>query len=77
MTEKSQTFESSLQQLEAIVQALEDGEKPLDEALELFEKGVKLSRDCRKRLDEAERKIQILLEDEEGNLELEDFEGED
>lgn len=77
MTEKSQTFESSLQQLEAIVQALEDGEKPLDEALELFEKGVKLSRDCRQRLDEAERKIQVLLEDEEGNVELEEFVEED
>ncbi len=76
MTKKQKSFESSLEELEKIVAALEDGDRPLEEALELFEKGVKLSRECQKRLDEAERKIQVLLKDAEGEPVLEEFEGE-
>jgi len=59
MTEK--TFESSLKELEEIVGRLEGGDLPLEQSLELFEQGVRLSRDCQKRLDEAERKVEILL----------------
>lgn len=77
MTKKQNSFESSLEELEKIVAALEDGDRPLEEALELFEKGVKLSRKCQKRLDEAERKIQVLLKDAEGEPVLEKFESED
>lgn len=67
MAEKNQTFESSLQELEKIVRRLEDGELPLEESLKLFEKGVRLSRDCQERLNQAERRIEVLLKDEDGN----------
>src|ERR1044071_5091320 len=61
------TFEASLSQLETIVKKLEEGDLPLDESLKLFEKGVALSRECRERLNEAERRIEILLKDSDGN----------
>src|SRR5215813_1124162 len=61
------TFEASLTQLETIVKKLEEGDLPLEESLKLFEKGVALSRECRERLNEAERRIEILLRDSEGN----------
>jgi len=54
-------FESSLRELERIVEQLEAGDLPLEHSLELFEQGVRLSRECQKRLDEAERKVEILL----------------
>ena len=73
MTEKNQTFEVSLAELEKIVRRLEEGDLPLDESLELFEKGVRLSRECRERLNQAERKIEILLRDEDGNATLEEI----
>ena len=62
------TFESSLSELEQIVERLESGELSLDDSLELFEKGVKLARECRSRLQEAERRIEILMKDDDGNL---------
>ena len=62
------TFEASLAELETIVSRLEDGDLPLEESLELFEKGIKLSRDCRTRLTKAERRIEILMQDSDGNL---------
>lgn len=62
------TFESSLGELEAIVRKLEQGDLDLEESLELFEKGVKLSRECRDRLTKAERRIEILLKDADGNF---------
>jgi exodeoxyribonuclease VII small subunit len=64
MQEKS--FESSLDELEQIVRQLEGGDLPLDRSLELFEQGVRLSRECQKRLDEAERKVEILLRGSDG-----------
>jgi exodeoxyribonuclease VII small subunit len=66
---QSQNFESSLAALEKIVRELERGELPLEKSLELFERGVKLSRECQERLQEAERRIEVLLQrdgDEEG-----------
>jgi exodeoxyribonuclease VII small subunit len=60
------TFESSLKELERIVEQLETGDLPLERSLELFEQGVHLSRDCQKRLDEAERKVEILLKGADG-----------
>jgi exodeoxyribonuclease VII small subunit len=62
------TFESSLAELEQIVERLEGGELSLDDSLELFEKGITLSRECRSRLQEAERRIEILMKDDDGNL---------
>jgi exodeoxyribonuclease VII small subunit len=60
------TFEASLAQLETIVRQLEAGDLPLEESLKLFEKGVALSRECRERLNDAERRIEILMKDSEG-----------
>ena len=60
------TFEASLEELEQIVRQLEAGDLPLDRSLELFEHGVRLSRECQKRLDEAERKVEILLRGDDG-----------
>jgi exodeoxyribonuclease VII small subunit len=60
------SFESSLGELEQIVRHLESGDLPLDRSLELFEQGVRLSRECQKRLDEAERKVEILLRGNDG-----------
>ena len=59
---QSQNFESSLAALEKIVRDLERGELPLEKSLELFEQGVKLSRECQERLQEAERRIEVLLQ---------------
>jgi exodeoxyribonuclease VII small subunit len=63
---KEKSFESSLKELEQIVEQLETGDLPLEHSLELFEQGVKLSRDCQKRLDEAERKVELLLKNDDG-----------
>ena len=64
------TFESSLAELEKIVAALESGELPLEQSLKLFETGVKLSRECRERLSDAERRIEVLMKDGDGKLSL-------
>jgi exodeoxyribonuclease VII small subunit len=71
------TFEKALAELEQIVVKLEKGGISLNESLALFEKGVKMSRFLRGELDKAERKVEILLKDEKGNLKAEDFEAED
>ncbi len=67
-------FEASLARLEEIVKKLEKGDLPLEQSLKLFEEGVKLSRICSKRLEEAERKVEILLKDKAGNLTARPFE---
>lgn len=54
------TFETGLQQLETIVKEMEGGDLPLERALELFERGMKLSEACRKQLEAAETRIEIL-----------------
>ena len=66
MTKKS--FESSLKELEQIVEQLEAGDLPLERSLELFEQGVNLSRDCQRRLDEAERRVELLLKNNDGTF---------
>jgi len=70
-------FEEALQELETIVQRLEDGNLSLDESLALFEEGIKLSRLCAQRLDEAEKKIEVLLKNENGSLHRQPFIPED
>jgi exodeoxyribonuclease VII small subunit len=77
MAEKKQTFEMSLQELEKIVGRLEDGDLALEESLKLFEDGVRLSRECQERLNQAERRIEVLLKDETGNPALEVVRAED
>src|SRR5262249_30295495 len=64
----NQTFEASLEQLERIVRDLEQGDLTLEKSLELFERGVKLSRECQDRLSQAERRIEILMRDNQGRV---------
>lgn len=58
---KEPTFEEALKSLENVVAKLESGEIKLEESIRLFEEGMKLSSLCQKRLDDADRKIEILL----------------
>ena len=58
---KDASFEEALKQLEEIVARLESGEAKLEESIRLFEEGMRLSGICQKRLDEADRKIELLL----------------
>ncbi|HEY0159382.1 MAG TPA: exodeoxyribonuclease VII small subunit [Thermoanaerobaculia bacterium] len=67
-------FEKSFQNLEKIVQRLESEELPLDESLQLFEEGIKLSRFCHQRLEEVEKKIELILADAKGQPVTEPFE---
>lgn len=64
--EQARSFEASLEALEQIVQQLESGDLPLEKSLELFEQGVRLSRECQERLSQAERRIEVLLRDNQG-----------
>jgi exodeoxyribonuclease VII small subunit len=75
-TTKTKTFESSLEELERIVRELEQGELPLERSLELFERGVTLSRECQDRLNQAERRIDILMRDTKGQPTTRPFEAE-
>ncbi|MCH7853069.1 MAG: exodeoxyribonuclease VII small subunit [Proteobacteria bacterium] len=70
-------LEKSLSGLETLVEELEGGELPLDKALQKFEEGVKLTRECQTALKEAEQRVQILLHDAEGEESLESFEADD
>ena len=55
-------FESAIAELETIVKRLEDGDLPLEKSLELFERGLQLSRFCHTKLEEAERRVELLTE---------------
>ena len=68
-------FESAMKRLEEIVKILESGELPLASLLEMYEEGVKLQNFCQEKLDEAERKVEILVRKSEGALERESFSG--
>jgi len=72
--EQPKSFEASLEALENIVQQLESGDLPLEKSLELFEEGVKLSRQCQERLNQAERRIEVLLRDNQGRPVVSAFE---
>jgi exodeoxyribonuclease VII small subunit len=67
----AKSFESSLAELEKVVKKLEDGDLPLEESLKLFETGVKLVRECKQRLSNAERRIEILIQEADGTLSVE------
>ncbi len=77
MADKKQTFETSLKELEKIVRRLEEGDSSLEDSLKLFEDGVKLSRECQERLNQAERRIEVLLKDENGDPVLQAIEASD
>lgn len=68
-------FETALESLEQVVEQLESGELSLEDALAAFEKGVGLVRYCNQKLTEVEKKIEVLVRDKEGKLQLKAFEG--
>jgi len=73
MKTKTTTFESALKKLEETVDKLEEGSMPLDEALNSFESGVRLSRECNKFLKNAEQRIEIILKNENGEYDQKEF----
>jgi len=71
--EKEENFEDSMKKLEEIVQELEKGDLNLDDSVKKFEEGIEISKQCNKILESAEKKISILLEKDNGEIEEEDF----
>ena len=69
--DKSPAFEEALEELEVIVERMEDGEPSLEESLKLFERGMDLTRRCQKALDDAEQRIRILADAENGSPTIE------
>jgi len=67
------SFEAAMKRLEEIVSRMESGDIPLEESLKLFEEGIKLSKELDKTLEEAERRVELLVKDERG-LKVEPFE---
>ena len=73
MSEKSQTFETSMQRLEEIVRQLEQGNVPLEASLKLFQEGTELVRSCNKLLEEAELQVKKIMTAPDGSPVEEDF----
>ena len=75
-TNSKETFEKNLKELEMIVKALENGNTSLDEMLAMFEKGVRLTRECTAALDKAEQRINVLIKNREtGEMTAQPFKG--
>ncbi len=70
---KRKSYEEAIIELEGIVKRLERGELSLEESLEAFQSGIELTKYCNTKLDEMEKKITILLENEKGEIKEEDF----
>jgi exodeoxyribonuclease VII small subunit len=70
-------LEQAMARLEAIVGQLEKGDLPLDESLKIFEEGIRLSKNCLKVLEEAEKKVEVLVQDKNGKKQLRAFTSED
>ncbi|NOY52639.1 MAG: exodeoxyribonuclease VII small subunit [Deltaproteobacteria bacterium] len=70
---KKQEFEDALKQLEGIVEKLEGQDLSLEDSLKAFEEGVRLTRFCHHKLNEAEKKIEILTKDDDGGEKIEPF----
>ncbi len=68
MDKPTSTFETQLKDLEKIIGDLEKGELPLEDQLKSFEKGVSLSRECLKRLEEVEKRVELLMQTPSGEL---------
>ncbi len=66
-------FEQAMARLKAIVGELEKGDLPLDESLKIFEEGIRLSKNCLRVLEEAERKVEVLVQDTNGKKQLRAF----
>lgn len=71
---KSEQFEDALKNLEKIVEKLERGDLPLEDALTAFTEGIRLVQFCHKKLEEAENKVQTLLKDQQGEWSVAPFE---
>lgn len=69
-------FEEALERLESIVKKMEQGEMTLEESLDAFEEGIKLSRFCSKKLDDIERRVEVLLKENNG-ITIKQFTGEE
>lgn len=69
----AKNFETSLGELEEIVKKLEKGDATLDESLKLFENGIKLAKNCQNMLDTAEKKVSVVMADENGDMKKQDF----
>lgn len=67
-------FEVALEDLEQVVEQLESGELSLEDSLAAFEKGVGLVKYCNQKLNEAEKRVELLVKDKEGKLQLKPFE---
>lgn len=76
MKKEEKGFEESIEELEKIVESLENDELNLDDSIAKFEQGMKIAKDCNKKLEEAEKKITVLL-NENGNIKEEDFTSEE
>lgn len=70
---KAETFAAKMKRLEKIVEQLESEDFDLEKSVALFEQGVKLTKECGKSLREAERKVEILLKQENGDVEAKEF----
>lgn len=68
-------FETALEDLEQVVEQLESGDLALEDSLAAFEKGVGLVKFCNQKLNEVEKKVELLIKDKEGKLQLKAFEG--
>lgn len=71
------TFEQAMSRLESIVEEMENGRLPLEDLVARFDEGVRLSEVCNRRLDEAQRKIEMITTASDGNLQSEPFDAED
>lgn len=67
------TFEQNVKQLETTVNQLEQGDMPLEDAIKLFEEGMRLSAACKQQLEAAEGKVQMLMKQRDGSLQPEPF----
>ncbi|HEC56943.1 MAG TPA: exodeoxyribonuclease VII small subunit [Candidatus Syntrophoarchaeum butanivorans] len=67
------TFEDAMRRLEEIARLLEAGDLPLEESLQIFEEGVRLSRICNSKLDAIEARLEVLIRRDDGRLEREKF----
>lgn len=76
MNDMTKNFEASMKELEEIAEKLSGGEISLDESIKLFENGMKLSKSCQKILEDAEKKVNILLE-KDGEMKKQPFESEE
>ena len=72
--QEKKKFEEAVEELERVVDRLESGELSLEESLAAFEDGVKLVKFCNEKLNEVEKKIELLVKDKEGKLQLKSLE---